>query len=1066
MMKKILKNLKSKKHSSQTKFVIRKIIVFLLFMFISIGVIYANLYIMQTLLTEYSQYVETDTTLNKVVKTIKTNEKNIDNLSSFFYETNEQLIEDVYQCGMENVVTSSIPEKFQNIFDDVATPNLINVLYLIDDKGNVYASNLKMNGFDVIGENLFESELLSRNDVKRLLEKKELTYIRLRNDDNNIFFYSKYVADGYYLVLETDDLVLKYQTETLTDVSEVLSETKIGENGFLFAINPTTKKFLFYENNQDVFTNKKIQSVGLTDDILTNDYFGLQFIHNDLYICETRAYSDNMVICTAIPAIDIVRSNSEMIYLILIVYIIIVILLILYSASIKDAIYNNQIKSKKKKFSFFKWTRYYDIEVAKRVLSFAVIAAVFMYFVSLYTFTLVSTERVIHESETITKTIEDKLSNKSTDAEILYDYYEQQYKIKCKYISCILENNPSFLNEYSAKHHMYYDEKNNRIFISDNEGNRLKSIPNSQYLKDMCEKNGIVSMYVVDDYGRTIATSADDWYFTISYDKEDPTYELLNVLDGKQDLLIQHMKKGQSKTFSQYVAVSFKYYTTLDENGNTKYVSKYEYEKDPVHVQDHSSLIRMEMNSAALDYSLYSNESESTFDSTVIPYGGNLIIFDNDEKHTIEYAPHKVLVGMEGSEIGFQDSSFSGNYTGFKKIDGKDYISTVRELDDKFITINLPSSEIYSGRFTLCLVNSIIIFLFLIIFSLNLVLKKEEKETYLHQIIEKSKKKVSSNGSFLLKWNTFKNLHKKTPEQKLMVSIKVISFAYTIYLFIVLSNVGGNWDSSIEKYILSESWDHNFNIFSLSNCALILLTAFIWVSIVNGYIHFVSKTLSTKSETLAHLLMSVIKYGVSLFVLFYCLYVIGFDSRSLLTSAGILSLVIGLGAQSMIADILAGVFMVFEGTFQVGDVVMIDGKRGRVLDIGLRTTKIKNDENNIAVFNNSRIANLINMTRELSIITTTIKIKAGISLFKVEEILNMELPYIKSIIPLIQVGPVYKGIENIQDESLILVLQTYCMEKDIIKVQRNLNRMIYLVLRQHRLISSDEGDVVVSKKES
>lgn len=51
----------------------------------------------------------------------------------------------------------------------------------------------------------------------------------------------------------------------------------------------------------------------------------------------------------------------------------------------------------------------------------------------------------------------------------------------------------------------------------------------------------------------------------------------------------------------------------------------------------------------------------------------------------------------------------------------------------------------------------------------------------------------------------------------------------------------------------------------------------------------------------------------------------GVDTATLVASAGILSLVIGLGAQSLIADIIAGLFTIFEGEYQVGDIVVIDG---------------------------------------------------------------------------------------------------------------------------------------------
>ena len=83
--------------------------------------------------------------------------------------------------------------------------------------------------------------------------------------------------------------------------------------------------------------------------------------------------------------------------------------------------------------------------------------------------------------------------------------------------------------------------------------------------------------------------------------------------------------------------------------------------------------------------------------------------------------------------------------------------------------------------------------------------------------------------------------------------------------------------------------------------------------------------------------------------------------------AGVLALIIGLGSQSLVADILAGIFIVFEGEFQVGDIVIIDGWRGEVKEIGIRTTKLVDVGGNIKIVNNSEIKTIINQTQELSL---------------------------------------------------------------------------------------------------
>ena len=91
-------------------------------------------------------------------------------------------------------------------------------------------------------------------------------------------------------------------------------------------------------------------------------------------------------------------------------------------------------------------------------------------------------------------------------------------------------------------------------------------------------------------------------------------------------------------------------------------------------------------------------------------------------------------------------------------------------------------------------------------------------------------------------------------------------------------------------------------------------------------------------------------------------------------------LVIGLGAQSLVADILAGMFIIFEGEFQVGDIVTVGDWRGTVVEIGIRTTKIQDGGQNIKIISNKDVCGVINMTRDYSYAWVDLGIEYGESL--------------------------------------------------------------------------------------
>ena len=208
---------------------------------------------------------------------------------------------------------------------------------------------------------------------------------------------------------------------------------------------------------------------------------------------------------------------------------------------------------------------------------------------------------------------------------------------------------------------------------------------------------------------------------------------------------------------------------------------------------------------------------------------------------------------------------------------------------------------------------------------------------------------------------------------------------------------------------------------------------------------------SNRGTTIVKLVNSFIKYLIVIIAVFMVLGAWGVDTRTLLASAGLVSLVIGLGAQSLIADILAGVFIVFEGEYQVGDIVIIDGWRGTVDEIGIRTTKIIDWQGNIKIINNSAIASIINQSKELSVTTCIVAVDYRESIARVELVIKNNLDRIKANIPEIVDGPYYKGVDSLGDSSVNLLFIATVKESDYYVVQRALNREIKMIFDENNI---------------
>ena len=206
-----------------------------------------------------------------------------------------------------------------------------------------------------------------------------------------------------------------------------------------------------------------------------------------------------------------------------------------------------------------------------------------------------------------------------------------------------------------------------------------------------------------------------------------------------------------------------------------------------------------------------------------------------------------------------------------------------------------------------------------------------------------------------------------------------------------------------------------------------------------------------KAKTVSRMVVSFVKWVIFLCSIFFTLDAWGADTTTMLASAGVITLIIGLGSQSLIADILAGIFIVFEGEFQVGDIVIIDSWRGEVKEIGMRTTKLVDAGGNIKIVNNSEIKTIINQTQELSVAKTYVSVSYNARIEKIEAVISDNIDKVKAKIPAILEGPYYKGVSELGESGVSLLFIAKCKEDDIYQVQRDLNREIKIMFDDNNI---------------
>ncbi len=304
-------------------------------------------------------------------------------------------------------------------------------------------------------------------------------------------------------------------------------------------------------------------------------------------------------------------------------------------------------------------------------------------------------------------------------------------------------------------------------------------------------------------------------------------------------------------------------------------------------------------------------------------------------------------------------------------------------------------------------------------------------------------------GSNIKNWWLGKSKKQKTTF--IITQLLTILSIVALFLLAFCRQIFGN---DVGDAILGEGVLNGFTAigkgFVYSSSKLIITFVTIFLTIVITYILSFVVRLCTrngkKALTVGSLIRSLIKYIAVLVALSIILAVWGVDVSSIVAGLGVLTLIIGLGCQSLIQDVISGLFMVFDDYFDVGDMVIVDGFRGYVSQIGLRSIKIDDRLGNIKSINNSSITTCVNLSREDNTVAIEIEAAYDEDPRRVEALLIRELPKLKDKIPQAIVPPTYLGMSNYGDSGINYKVYATCKAPYRFQLERDMKREVYLIL--------------------
>lgn len=410
--------------------------------------------------------------------------------------------------------------------------------------------------------------------------------------------------------------------------------------------------------------------------------------------------------------------------------------------------------------------------------------------------------------------------------------------------------------------------------------------------------------------------------------------------------------------------------------------------------------------------------------------GGSGFVFSVDsETKTFSWHPVAGMIGKSVFDYGLVEEDLKNNLSTYIVMEGVRYYAVSGQSGTTLIFLVVPRDDLMGGLFQLAVVEALVAcaaFLLIGVWVYTIPHPKDKKP----EIFARLKGHFESQTAEQLAFTT------------LVAGLIVVSLA----VLMTTTILGMEMKEDVLGYVLNETWEYGVNEFAVTASAILALEASFLVLLIRFVSRLVSQILSVRAATAIRMLTSLVSYVIVFSVIYRCLVFFGMDPSALMASAGIFSVVIGIGANSLVGDIIAGIFLLMEGNVQVGDVILIDGFRGRVEEIGIRMTKVYDfDACVFKIVPNKEVQNVVNMSMRSATIMTEFLISYDADLEQVEKLLLAELEAMEGDIPGMEGRPSYRGVERLDDNGVLLYVWAWGDEELHHIIKREINRRVYLM---------------------
>lgn len=196
-----------------------------------------------------------------------------------------------------------------------------------------------------------------------------------------------------------------------------------------------------------------------------------------------------------------------------------------------------------------------------------------------------------------------------------------------------------------------------------------------------------------------------------------------------------------------------------------------------------------------------------------------------------------------------------------------------------------------------------------------------------------------------------------------------------------------------------------------------------------------------KRRTIVNLISNIFKYIIFILAVLFILDLYGVDTKALIASLGVLGAVIGLALQDTLKDFISGITIIMDNYFVVGDIVTYNNFTGEVMDMGLKSTKIKKNNGEVLVIANRNIDQVVNISQEPANVVIDIPTAYEAKTEQVEKTIVKILSEIKKIEG-IKKEPKYLGISSLDDSCVKYTISILCPQDNQWQIKRDALKII------------------------